>query len=381
MTLRPNILVDSGAFSVWTVGKEMSFDTYARFLQDIEGYYWKAINLDVIPGKPGQRATQAQVELSAKQSFENAQRLVELGVDVMPVFHIGESFEWLDRIVQEGYDMVGLGGVARGLTTKQKQAWLDKVFTHLCGANGFPEIKVHGLGITSLPLLLRYPWYSTDSITWIKFAGNGTCLVPLETDTGWDFHNPLVIGMSSQQRDTQIAFNYITAGEAAQVSVQAWAFECGLTVQHLQQDYVARYICNAAYFTRLATSLSPRRWAGQRVGFFNTSAGVHAGRKTPLNSTVRIVLVHPYAPTMTDVLAATRSPDRLMSYEQLEQLANPAETFREYVDTGRLTNKKDRDPQDPLEVLRTTGQLPLRQPRVLGKDKRFAARANVWSSK
>jgi hypothetical protein len=44
---------------------------------------------------------------------------------------------------------------------------------------------VHGFGLTSLPLMLRYPWYSVDSTTWLMTSRMGSIYIPRWKNGKW----------------------------------------------------------------------------------------------------------------------------------------------------------------------------------------------------
>ena len=43
---------------------------------------------------------------------------------------------------------------------------------------GYPIIKFHGFAVTSLRLMLKYPWHSVDSSSWGISAGLGSVYIP-----------------------------------------------------------------------------------------------------------------------------------------------------------------------------------------------------------
>ena len=66
-----------------------------------------------------------------------------------------------------------------GASTKQLEIWLDRMWNdYLTDGSGNPRIKVHGFGITSIPLMERYPWYSCDSSSWIQATSFGAKVHP-----------------------------------------------------------------------------------------------------------------------------------------------------------------------------------------------------------
>lgn len=175
--MKTNVIIDSAAFQAWRLGKVIDIDQYSDYLIRNKNNYSIAINLDKIPGSFGKVPSASEVEDSATKSWENLKYLESLGHSPMPVFHQGEDFHWLETIMANGYDYVCISP-DNGKGTKQKQDWLDIVFTMLTTKEGRPVVKTHGLGVTSVDLMLRYPWYSVDSATWIVVGAYGGTFVP-----------------------------------------------------------------------------------------------------------------------------------------------------------------------------------------------------------
>ena len=92
------IMLDSGAFTAWTKGEEVTLDHLIRdyrTLIDDFGYgkekVW-LINLDKIPAEPGRTPTPYELEEAIKISDENFHRLTDkFGDIVIPVYHQGEG--------------------------------------------------------------------------------------------------------------------------------------------------------------------------------------------------------------------------------------------------------------------------------------------------
>jgi hypothetical protein len=99
------------------------------------------------------------------------------GVRPLPCFHAGEDERYLEWYVQN-YDYITLGGMV-GTSAQQLMVWLDRIWSrYLLDENGKPRIKVHGFGITSIPVMKRYPWWSCDSSSWIQSAAFGAVVSP-----------------------------------------------------------------------------------------------------------------------------------------------------------------------------------------------------------
>lgn len=164
-----NLFLDSGAFSAFTQGLEIDIQEYIQFIKDHEEFLEVYANLDVIGDPIG--------------TLKNQEIMEEAGLSPLPCFHYGEPIRYLKQYLKK-YDYIALGGMAAdksgaALSSQKRAAWLDYIFQeHICDKKGFPTVKVHGFGMTSLPLMLRYPWYSVDSTSWVVTGRMGSVYVP-----------------------------------------------------------------------------------------------------------------------------------------------------------------------------------------------------------
>jgi len=189
--MKPVILLDSGAYSAKNSGAEIELPEYIEFVRE-HGWRFKGgvICLDVI----GDR----------KASYENWRIMRDEGVDTMPVFHLqtdrpeDDSYEWLERYLEEA-DYIAVGAIAK-MNLSLKMQGLDFVWNkYLTDNSGKPIVKVHGLGITTAKIMLRYPWYSVDSTTWTNMARNGQIYFPrMQLSGGTNYDWVRTIGVSDQ---------------------------------------------------------------------------------------------------------------------------------------------------------------------------------------
>lgn len=178
MKANPNFfMLDSGAYSAWNSGVPIDIDQYIAYIRENIQHIDCYVALDVIPGSFGVVPTAAEVEASAEKSWENLLYMEEHGLEPIPVFHMGEQFKWLRKMVDHGCSYIGISP-ANDRTTQAKQLWLDRVFNEITDADGHPVVKTHAFGVTSVPLMLRYPWESVDSTTWILCPARGKIIVP-----------------------------------------------------------------------------------------------------------------------------------------------------------------------------------------------------------
>lgn len=143
------LLIDSGAYSAWNIGKSISLDSYATYLRRWEGVYDAAITLDVI----GDHVATAT----------NTAELHRRGLPVMPVQTTGGSLDDFDRLCTDR-DYVAVGGIA-GMT---QQASLRERYTlMLIRRAARSGARLHLLGVSG-PRMLRSGCYSADTCGYVN---------------------------------------------------------------------------------------------------------------------------------------------------------------------------------------------------------------------
>jgi len=167
-----NLFLDSGAFSAFTKGVTINIEEYITFIKENQNVIAVYANLDVI-GDPAGTLTNQKIMEAA-------------GLNPLPCFHYGEDINYL-KIYLENYDYLALGGMVP-ISTTDLIPWLDMIFSqYICDQQGTPKIKVHGFGLTSLKLMLRYPWYSVDSTSWVMTGRMGSIYVPRFRNGKYDY--------------------------------------------------------------------------------------------------------------------------------------------------------------------------------------------------
>ena len=143
-----------------------------------------------------------------KKSFEIHRFFYqEYGIWTIPVIHFGASLKDADRYLeQKPCDFLGIGSGSRLTSFRTYVAWADIIFRHLCPASNkfLPTVRTHGFAMTDFKLMVRYPWWSVDSATWVKLGAYGWMLVPHWKAGGWRFDiQPLLINVS--RRDGKLS--------------------------------------------------------------------------------------------------------------------------------------------------------------------------------
>lgn len=228
---RVRLFLDSGAFSAWTQGTEIDIDEYIQFCLDHLDIVEAIANLDVIPGRPYQRITQKDIDDSAAKGWENYEKMLAAGIPkdkLVHIFHQGEDMVWLERMVEE-IPYIGLSP-ANDKSTEQKMMFLDRCMDVVCDEDGMPKVKFHGFAVTSLRLMMRYPWYSVDSTTWVMHARMGKIMVPRYRKGDWIYdENNWNISVSSRSPDMKEAGKHIS------------------TMSPQEQEIIHRYIEEKGY--------------------------------------------------------------------------------------------------------------------------------------
>lgn len=157
------VFLDSGAFSAFSQGITVDLGAYCDYIHRNADIIEFPSVLDAIGDPDGTWRNQCAME--------------ERGTRPLPCFHYGEPVAVLEHYIKH-YEYITIGGMVP-ISTPQLRIWLDRIWDdYLTNDDGTPKVKVHGFGLTSLPLMFRYPWYSVDSSTWVQWAANGMILVP-----------------------------------------------------------------------------------------------------------------------------------------------------------------------------------------------------------
>lgn len=163
-----SLFIDSGAFSAMSQGEKIDISKYIKFIKRYEKYIDIYANLDVIG--------------DAEKTLQNQKTMEKAGLRPLPCYHFKEDIKYFEYYLSN-YDYIALGGMV-GIRREILSIWLDNLFgNYICDKEGMPKVKVHGFGMTSLKLMIRYPWY---------------CMTEEDhevlTKNGWKKRNELKIG-------------------------------------------------------------------------------------------------------------------------------------------------------------------------------------------
>lgn len=196
-TKKVELFLDSGAFSAESQKVHIDINEYIDFIKEHEEVIDVYANLDVIG--------------NAEATWKNQMIMEKAGLKPLPVFHYGEDLKWLKKLLDKGYDYISLGGMVP-ISTKDLFHWLDDLFSnYLTDHSGMPIVKVHGFGLTVLRLMLRYPWYSVDSTSWVVTGRMGAIFIPKFRQGKWIYdEDSWKINVSNKSPDQKDAGKHIT---------------------------------------------------------------------------------------------------------------------------------------------------------------------------
>lgn len=224
---KAQIFLDSGAFSAFTLGVKLSVTDYCEYIYR---------NQDIIRREDGVVMASVLDGIGDPlQTYRNQLEMEQRGVRPLPCFHAGEDERYLEYYIQN-YEYITLGGMV-GSSSKQLCVWLDRIWDrYLTDGSGKPRLKVHGFGITAIPIMERYPWHSCDSSSWIQTAAFGGVVTP-----NW---GPLSVSTKSPARH-----------DAGQHATTLSEIEKDLVFQYLEQNGFTYTRLSEVYESRAAFNL------------------------------------------------------------------------------------------------------------------------------
>lgn len=232
------VFLDSGAFSAFTQGVTIDIGEYCDYVHRNADIVEFPSVLDAIGDCDG--------------TWRNQMEMERRGVRPLPCYHYGEPTEVLEYYIAN-YEYITIGGMVP-ISTPQLRLWLDRIWDdHLTHEDGTPKVKVHGFGLTSLPLMFRYPWYSVDSSTWVQWAANGMILIPGKAG------QVDVSNKSSRRKQRGQHLDSVAPLETAAIENEIRQF--GGDPDRLRDLYYSRWAWNAWAFPKYAEA---KEWEGDK---------------------------------------------------------------------------------------------------------------------
>lgn len=261
------VMLDSGAFSAWSKGKQVPIDAYIEFCKKHGHLFTCYVNVDVIPGKWGEIPSATQVEESAAKGWANFQYMLDKGLPpekVVHVFHQNEEFVWLQKLVDYSEAMKAKDPKSPGLyigispandrTTAQKIMWLEQCMRYVTNLDGSPKLRWHGFGVTSFDIMRRYPWYTVDSTSWMRNGTYGSVQIPKDWDHYVEGYNLIAVTPDSSISQADRHFGALSSAQQARFI--EYVESCGFTLEQVQNDGCARNIINLEFYKRVVKEIN-----------------------------------------------------------------------------------------------------------------------------
>ena len=165
-----SLFLDCGAYSALTQGAPLDLKRYIKFIKKHKDHFDHYSVLDDISDPEKTLNNQARMEIA--------------GLKPVPCFHYNEPTKYLIHYIDH-YNYISLGGMVP-IATSSLRFWLDHLFSkYICDEDGMPKVKIHGFGMSSHDLMIRFPWYSVDSTGWVMTGHHGAIYVP--KTKGWKY--------------------------------------------------------------------------------------------------------------------------------------------------------------------------------------------------
>lgn len=256
------IFLDSGAFSAFTLGTAVDIGRYCDFIHANDDIIARdqgtkmIAPLDVIGGGPGEFYEKTK---TAELSLKNMEEMERRGTQPLPCFHYNEPWEYLDYYASK-YDYIALGGLVRD-DLYSLENWFRQVFERTCNSDGTPRVRFHGFSLTALQLMLKYPWYSVDSSTWVQWAANGLVLMP---------RSGKQLNISSKSSSRKMALQHYDSLPPIMQKPLAEEIEGdGQDIERLRELYYARWAYNCWAFPHYVDLREPAtRYTPDMPGLF-----------------------------------------------------------------------------------------------------------------
>lgn len=180
-----DLFIDSGAFSFHTGKATLDLEEYIEFLNNMDDNIFVCAQVDTIPGKFGQPKSKQDYIDSADKSWKNylyMRTKLKSPKKLTPVFHYGESFDALKRMLEyrdENGELIDYIGISPANDTSQKvkDRYMREVYDVIAKSSN-PNVKTHLYGMTSISGLSKVPAYSADSISHRHISGYNKIWVP-----------------------------------------------------------------------------------------------------------------------------------------------------------------------------------------------------------
>jgi hypothetical protein len=297
------LIIDSGAYSAWRQGKPIDIDVYCDFLLNNLDWIEVYVALDVInPADP---------EQAAADSYKNYLHMRKRGLDPMPVWHVKEDVSWLHRMLDVGCTYIGLS--ASSLVSRNEvDAWYAAAWDNLVTADGSPIIKAHAFGEGRYASLIKFPFYSADTTSWI-YAAQRSAKIRIDDKRGINVRRDLKSDSTNRNIDDLSVFDGAVFDELLhKFGIDKRSLQAG---GDIKVNYVLTTFLTMLYYLDVETRIRqkcPIKF--HRPGFVKTGSSAPAVAFPSFN----LHFVLGGNPSATAVAHWLQAENRLVSYFQMQ---------------------------------------------------------------
>lgn len=147
---KPNIMLDSGAYSAYNSGKAINIFEYMDYIRENESHLECYMASDVMK--------------NGEETFENFVFMKESGLNPVPIFHYKTDEIWLEKYYELGERFVALGSTVPEPRKYLVRMWINEL------AVRFHDLSFHVLGTSRREIIDYCDVWSCDSTGWIRTA-------------------------------------------------------------------------------------------------------------------------------------------------------------------------------------------------------------------
>ena len=228
------LILDSGAFTVATKGIKIKEEDYLNYVEDNYN------NFDIIAQLDTINYGKVSSEVSEQKTYENACYMLENLKDTEKlalVHHDAETYEGFKRLLnlkingkRAGYIMLGIGSMGNS-HPRFLVPHLYEIYNIIKNSDN-PNIKIHILGLSYMPVLESIPVSSSDGSTWLRFSALGRVVF-------YDGTNTCKI-INFAKRTERVSDRYHRLTRKQKDFIASRVNEFGYTIEDLYDDTIKR---------------------------------------------------------------------------------------------------------------------------------------------
>jgi len=157
------LFLDSGAFTAWSQGTEINLKKYVAYCHEHQKQWDIIAGLDVIGDWQASKLNYLDMRSE--------------GLNILPTFHVGEPWEFLEWLCSE-WKYVAIGGMVPYLSSNAPH-FKKPLIRFLIKSHGIAakaRCRLHGFGLTTWEIVKMFNWESIDSTSFLAGQKFGRAL-------------------------------------------------------------------------------------------------------------------------------------------------------------------------------------------------------------